>query len=219
MKVTLRPPLLELPETIPKRSVGVHLSGVIRCLAMDMGILNKEQAEELSLTDVRYIVDPVALLRIMIGLAWEDYYLKNVLIKDGVEKHPGEFKVDGIYMTPDGISEEGVESTGVIVTQRTVKKGVRYKRIHELKATYKSTKTVGESVEELQKQWLWMAQIKGYCHATDTNLASLHVLYLCGDYKMPIRPVMRVYDLEFTSQEIQENWSLMIEGRDYYGEE
>jgi hypothetical protein len=152
----------------------------------------------------------------MIGLAWEDWYLKNVLVLDGVEKHPGEFKLDGIYMSPDGLSEEGVESTDTIVTQRSKKQGVTYVRVHELKATYKSTNTVGETVEELQKQWMWMTQIKGYCNAAGSNHASLHVLFLCGNYKMPIRPVLRVYDLEFTNQELAETWELIVEGRDHY---
>jgi hypothetical protein len=217
MKVTLRPPTLELPESLG-RTKGTHLSSVIRCLATDMGILNNEQAEELNLMDVKYVVDPVALLRIMIGLAWEDWYLKNVLVLDGVEKHPGEFKLDSIYMTPDGLSEEGVDSVDTFLTQRTSKNDVKYVRVHELKATYKSTRTVGETVQELQKQWMWMAQIKGYCHAAGTNYASLHVLFLCGNYRMPIRPVLRVYELEFTSAELQENWDIIVEGRDYYGE-
>jgi hypothetical protein len=182
-----------------------------------MGILTNDQAEELSLMDVRYVLDPVALLRIMIGLAWEDWYLKNVLVLDGIEKHPGEFKLDGIYMTPDGLSEEGVESASTILTQRAPKRGRMLVRVHELKATYKSTNTVGETVEELRKQWMWMAQIMGYCLAAATNLASLHVLFLCGNYKMPIRPVLRVYDLEFTEQELEENWAMIVEGKQYYG--
>lgn len=212
MKVNIIPGTLELPRDYV-RSEGVHLSGIIRCIAMETGILTQEQAEELSLVDVRHIMDPVALLRISMGLAWEEFYIGKVLSLEGVTKHPGEMLVDGVYMTPDG------ESLDVIITQRT-SRGVtksKGKRIHEIKCTYKSTNTVGETEEDLHKQWLWMSQLKGYCRAAKTLYAKLHVLFVCGDYKFPISPQLKVYEIEFSEQELEENWQLMVEAKNYYG--
>lgn len=207
MIVTETPGTLELPRDYT-RSPGVHLSSIIRCLAIDMGILTDEQAEELQLVDVRHILDPVALLRISIGLAWEEWYIGKVLSQEGVTKHPGEMYVDGVYMTPDG------ESLDVIITERGEENVLR---IHEVKATYKSTNTVGSTAEALQKQWMWMAQLMGYCHAAKTRHAKLHVLFVDGNYRMPMKPKLTVFEIEFTDKDIKDNWTLIQEGKEHYG--
>lgn len=231
MRVTSVPANLILPPSAVPRSHGIHVSGIIRCIATEMGLLKAEYVEELSLTDVREIRDPVALLRISIGLAWEEYYIRSVLSQtDGVEDHPGEMQVDGIYMTCDG------ESVDVIITEPFANLGrgvgpafpkaggelpsvygIRYVqnsqpivKIHEVKATYKSTKTVGA----LEQQWMWMSQVKAYCKGKDTLHAKMHVLFLCGDYTFPITPQLRCWDILFTQQEIDANWDLLRSYRD-----
>lgn len=191
-------PLRLPPPKIP-RSVGVHASGVIRCIATEQGILKSEWAEELSLTDMREITDETAILRICIGLAWEQFYIPEVLGPTlGVEDHPGEMYVNGIYMTHDG------ESVDTIIAGDSPK----YSRIlHEVKATYKSTKTVGD----LKSQWMWMAQIQAYCKGMGIRHAMMHVLFLCGDYTFPIKPKRRAWWIEFSQEEIDTNWELLVD--------
>lgn len=111
----------------------------------------------------------------------------------GVVDHPGEMEVDGIYMSPDG------ESIATVFMDKAISV------IHECKATYKSTKTVGD----LTKQWMWLAQIMAYCKGANTTTAMLHVLFLCGDYKFPITPQLRCWKIEFTQDEIDTNWELL----------
>src|SRR5689334_19874452 len=127
VEVTLR-----IPPQINPRSEGVHVSSLIKAIACEQGILKPEWAEDLSLTDVREITDPVAVLRINIGLAWEAHYIPLV---GNIVDHPGEMQVDGIYMTHDG------ESVDVIITPKGAKH-VHF--VDEVKATYKSTRTVGD---------------------------------------------------------------------------
>lgn len=208
----------EYPIFLPEshgRSEGIHVSGIIRCIATEAGILTPDTAEELSLCDVRQITDPVAILRISIGLAIEQYYIPEILAQYGVLDHPGEMKYQGVYMTHDG------EDLSVIITLREPAYKVR---IHEVKATYKSTRTVAD----LASQWMWLAQMKAYCIARGTNVAVMHVWFMCGDYKFPIRPVREVWELEFTDAELDDNWTLLrqykeerlvIEGRDNDGME
>lgn len=200
MKVTeIEVPLFLPPPHVP-RTAGVHVSNIIRCIATEQGILKPEWAEDLSLSDVREITDPEAILRISIGLAWEDWYIPQILGPLlGVVDHPGEEEVDGVYCTHDG------ESLSVIITDK------HYLTVHEVKATYKSTRTVGD----LSEQWMWLTQIKAYCKAKRTRFAILHVLFLCGDYKYPIKPQLRHWQLEFEQSEIDDNWSLL---RDYLDE-
>jgi len=200
---------ISIPLTLPPpkvaRSKGVHLSAIIRCIAIEMGILKPEWIEESSLADSRTITDPTAVLRILIGLAWDQLYIPEILSHEGVLDHPDEMCLDDVYMSPDG------ESISVIITPTTaVGDRTRHIVIHEVKATYKSTKTVGD----LTSQWMWLAQIKGYCKGAKTTFAVLHVLFLCGDYSYPITPVNKVWELEFTQKEIDENWDLMRDYRD-----
>lgn len=192
---------LHLPDSKTPRSPGTHVSNIIRCIATESGILKPEWAEELSLTDIREITDPVAILRINIGLAWESHYIP--MLPDVVD-HPGEMELDGIYLTHDG------ESVSVIITLSDSKREMVLV-CHEVKATYKSTKTVGD----LSTQWMWMAQLKAYCKSMSTRHGMLHCLFLCGDYTYPIKPMLKCWQVEFEQEEIDSNWNLMRDYRDY----
>ena len=187
------------PSRLP-RSEGVHVSSIIRCIATESGILRPEWAEELSLSDARSITDPVAILRISMGLAWEEWYIPTVLGPlYGAVDHPGEMEYDGVYLTHDA------ESLSVIITD---KENPLAEVIHEVKLTYKSTNTVGT---DIASQWMWISQIKAYCKAKGTRFAMLHVLFVCGDYTYPIKPILKCWQIEFTQQEIDDNWDLLFD--------
>ena len=188
-----------LPKSSTSRGKGVHASGIIRAIAIEMGILKSDHAEEPSLADQRVIDDEVAIIRMSIGLAWEEFYIGKVLSELGVVKHPGEMSLDNVSMNPDGESVEKWQRHGKTVHI-----------IHEVKATYKSVNTVGD----LTKEWLWLTQLKCYCKAAKTNYGRLHALFLCGDYRFPIRPVPKVWDIEFSKKELDDNWALMTDYRD-----
>ena len=191
---------LFLPESDEPRSPGVHLSSIIRRIAIQEGILTTDEEESMGLlSDHREITDPVAILRISIGLAWEQYYIPRILgpALDVVD-HPGEMLVDGIYMTPDG------ESVGIVHVEKRGKK--RHDSIvHEIKATYKTAR------KDIRKQWMWIAQMRSYCRAKGTCHAMLHVLFICGDYSRPIKPMLRTFVFEFTQEELDSTWDLMLE--------
>lgn len=191
-----------MPVNGAPRSEGVHLSRIIRNIAVENGVLKKEWVEDLSLVEAGgdaaetwwNNLDDASRLRMSIGLAWEEWYVTQL---GNVVFHPGEMQVDGIYMTHDG------ESLDTIMTP----KGPNlHLCLHEVKATYKSTKTVGN----LETQWLWLAQTKGYCKGLNTNIAYLHTLFLCGDYKYPITPQLKVWQIIYTDAEIEDNWDLCV---------
>lgn len=191
-KVRLHLPAPEVP-----RGAGVHASGIIRNIAIEMGILKGDLVEEISLADNRVIDDELAIIRMLIGLAWEEQYIKHILSQEGVVKHPGQMCLDGVFMTPDGESVSVRGKKTVLV-------------IHEVKATYKSTKTVGD----VSREWMWLTQLKCYCKGAKTLHGKLHVLFLCGDYKFPIRPVAKAWDIQFSQKELDDNWELMTAYRD-----
>lgn len=214
-------PLLLPPSRYP-RSPGVHLSGIIRCIATEQGILKPEWAEELSLVDIRTISDPVVIARICMGLAWEEWYIPTQLPQ--VVDHPGETLLDGVYMTKDG------EELVTLILDGSARYALK---LHEVKCTYKSIKTVmgpdwqrwigrrfdtrrHTGIGPLTSQWMWLAQAKGYGKQAGTGLVDLHALYACGDYSWPMRPMAYVHHIEFTQDEMDLNWDLMVGYRDSF---
>lgn len=227
MIVSVEPVIITLPPPRTVRSEGVHVSAIIRCIALETGILAYGIAEELDLLELKgtneaRFADPVVALRICIGLAWEEWYIPQL---PEVVDHPGEMCVAGIYMTHDGEA-----LSAVVMDNRKQHRIV----VHEVKATYKSIRTVGldwESLVEIQKvypnihprdlpigpmrdQWMWLSQVKAYCKGAGTRFAVIHVLFLDGDYSYPLSPALLKYNLEFTQEEIDDNWELLEEYRD-----
>lgn len=190
---SVRLPIAEVP-----RSIGVHLSAIIRSISIRMGFLDRKWCEDLSLSDVSDITDPASILRICIGLAWEKWFVSTL---PDVVDHPGELQVDGIYMTPDG------ESVDVIVTSQGERGKLLETIVHEFKTTYKSTNTVGG----MEEQWMWLTQLKGYCKGLRSVHAKIYILFLCGDYSWPITPLFRAFEIWFEQEEIDETWDLLRE--------
>lgn len=206
------------------RSPGIHQSAIVRNIAIENKILTTDTVEELSLIDSRDILDPVALARIGLGIGWERYYIPEVLSRrHNVLDHPPEIEYDGVFMSMDG------ESVSVIITsldggQTWINHHAAV--VHEVKCTYKSIRTVAgkeyrvcssiELAQYIQGQWMWMAQIKAYCIARKTRFAVLHVLFVCGDYSYPMRPVNLAWQLEFSQEELDSNWELLRDYKDHW---
>jgi hypothetical protein len=198
MLISIESPRMLAPKGAP-RGEGVHVSSVIRNIATLNKILKPEYAESLDLVDRSSeawwdSLDPATQTRMSMGLAWEHYYI-NTQLPEAVHQ-PGEMCVDGIYMNHDGESLETF-----IAETRSVYEMV----LHEVKLTYKSWNTV----RNIQTQWMWLAQMKAYCKALGTLHAWLHVLCVCGDYSYPMSPIVRVFKLQFSKEEITENWDII----------
>lgn len=210
MKTELIPVELTLPESKVPRSPGIHVSSLIRGIALETGYLDAKWAEDHSLIDVRQITDPVSILRICIGLAWEEWFIPQL---PEVADHPGEMQVDGIFMTPDG------ETITTILTLKGQKPTIA---VVEVKATYKSLKTVAPRLvtgdpsdpDDLETQWMWVSQCQSYCKGLGCRVAFIYVLFLCGDYSYPITPILLCWRIEFTQEEIDSKWELIRDYRD-----
>ncbi len=189
---------LTLPPPKAPRSKGIHVSGLIRAIALEVGFLDKKWADDLSLSDAKEITDPASILRMRIGLAWEEHLIPTL---ENVIDHPGEMLLQGVYMTHDGESVDRV----LLST-----KGWELV-VHEVKATYKSTKTAGD----LKTQWLWLTQLKAYCKGLGTRFARIYILFICGDYSYPISPIYKAYEIEFTEEEIEQSWTMLIDYANY----
>lgn len=90
----------------PPRTPGLHLSQILRAMAIHTGTFKNS----VDLGETIANIDPLAVglsgpcMRCINGYAWENWLFTNVL-KNAVHQ-PGEFVLDGIIGTPDGIEED-----------------------------------------------------------------------------------------------------------------
>lgn len=199
MQVEILTPAIAPPLGLP-RTVGIHVSPVIRAIAVQNKALKPEYVESLDLIDRSgqdwwKKIDLVGQTRMLMGLAWERTYIETQL--PTVVWQPGEMCVEGMYMTHDG------ESIETILSELNEEQMVM--ALHEVKLTYKSWNTI----KDIRTQWMWLCQLKAYCKGIGARLAYLHVLCVCGDYSYPIQPIPRVFRLQFTDDEIDENWDIV----------
>lgn len=215
MKVFAEPFQLKLPRD-GTRSVGVHLSQILRSYALMIGVLDKKFDTPLDDTNSAMAI---------IGIAWEDHLAKHQM--PGVEFHPGELSLDGIAMSPDGISietdEEYVRLVGIEPGSWIV---------HEIKSTRKSSRDFKESLRlKADKVKLWLWQIMGYRHALNSmldpelrnNVAILHCMFLNGNYSKDFDdpesgPTQKKFRLVFSDEELADNWLMITSHRDYMAE-
>jgi hypothetical protein len=188
----------------PPRTSGIHLSSIIRHIALKTGELAKEYGQGPGLTDMIRDLDPIAasscgpIVKASIGFAWEHWMAKCV---HNMNHQPGELIWDGVIGSPDGIEENC--GTG---------DGSNYV-IHEFKATWKS------SAYPITDQWMWMCQCMGYCYMLGRELdepvttAILHPVYLCGDYRANRDPIYKPTVIEFEQQELEINWRLIMDNK------
>lgn len=178
--------------TSTPRTSGVHLSGIIRYLAVSQGIYPPTST---GTTRSRTI-------RRSLGLAWEDWLsLRLSRLYPEFEYHIGEFTLDGIIGTPDAIH---FEPDGSLI-------------LHEIKLTYYTSRK-SSTFLDLQP-WLWQGM--GYLAMLTAAYASpcltciYHPVFLMGDYNrssgpspdyLPVR-------IDFTAEEIMTNWQLMTSNR------
>jgi hypothetical protein len=192
-------------ENDPDRSEGLHVSTLIRELALKMKYLDAQWE------DAELDVPTVSL-----GLAWEEYYSRMIVRRyRNMTFHPGELELDGIAMSPDGISEEDVvipiyDAYGVQVNSAKV----HVTRLHEFKSTKKSCPSSADEIRDDPKYWMWRCQMMAYCHALETQHATLHAFFINGNYPWmrkdnKIGTVNRLFDFIFTPQELQNNWRML----------
>lgn len=176
------------------RSSGIHLSGILRPLAIKLGLFD-ETGETLEQLAVRHSTPGThfgscpPLTRCTVGYAWEEYLFRHL---PRVIAHPFELELDGILGSPDGI-EFPVDGRPPI--------------LHEIKSTYYS---VNKPLDKTT--WLW--QSAGYLRMLSAAFdeqctqAVLHPLHLRGDYRDQF-PLYTPTLVEFEWQEIESYWQMI----------
>ena len=169
------------------RSTGLHVSDLYSSLYKSLDPKRYDHAT------------PPNPYHLALGLAWEQY-LEKKLLQAGVHAtRPPECSVSIkgtlLYYSPDLFIENGVY------------------RLGEIKLTSMS---VSEDLSE-PKFDKWLTQAKLYCHLLDVPRMRFYVLFTAGDYKGNRGPMFRVYDLEFSPQELEENWLMILHHAEHLG--
>lgn len=175
------------------RSAGVHMSGILKPLAISARKLKEtEQLEE-----------EYPLLWAM-GVAWEEFCASFMSEAD---YQPGSICKDGIWMTCDAISVPDTIAGQPNTECRPV--------IEEMKYTTKSMRcsfpelAKAANAKLWQDEWMWLMQGKAYCVGYGAQIVRWHVLYSRGDYKV-FGPRYVRYTCEFTEQELKQAWQMFV---------
>jgi hypothetical protein len=209
MKIYPYPSHLDIRHHGPPRTSGIHLSSIIRHVALKTGVLAKEYGQGPSLNNIIRDTPPEevakngSLMRIIVGYAWE-LWLKRELGRNNPRfiGDPGEVTRDGIIGSPDGL-----ETIPEWIAQAT-KHGTI---VHEIKATWKS------AASPLHDQLMWMQQGMGYLWMLSEELGEpcrvcvYHPIYLDGDYRANRLPIYTPTACEFEQKELEMNWQMILD--------
>lgn len=171
---------LGIGQSYGERNPGLHMSDIYNELF--------KQAEP-----NRFVGGPLQPARLELGLALE------LMIEEGIKKRlraerPGEFMTHmrgtPLYFNPDLLIYNGVM------------------RVGEIKYTSMSCRNTPVKEGDVfdPKFDKYFVQMKGYCYALQTNYARLYAMFSNGDYTRPYVPEFKVWDVDFSDFELEENW-------------
>jgi hypothetical protein len=106
-----------------------------------------------------------------------------------------EVVVDDIAMTPDGFDAEAL-------------------RLEEYKFTwYSMKKWLDPTIRESHFRH-WFEATKGYCRALGVRTVRFYIAFAGGDYswKPGGGPQVRVFDVTYTEEELEDNWDMIRRG-------
>ena len=181
MKIVPIPHNLELGVSTLPRSPGLHMSQIYGDLYQD---LEPKRFVRGGTPDIN---------KMEAGLGLESVLEEG--LKGRLAERPGEFVTDeGIIYSPDLIIFNDVT------------------RLGEIKLTWLSCREVprepGNSLP--QKMDKWLTQMKAYCYHLQTPYARLYAFFVNGTYKHPYTPELLAWDIEFSTQELKENWQMLM---------
>jgi hypothetical protein len=197
MRLTERLELLPvLPESAPTfepRAPGLHLSDIVHdlCTTLDPARFGGRDATAGADDEVEEDLATVPI--IFLGMAFEE---KLDRCLPGVSYRPPPMQYKGIWMSADRVS---FEDAGLVVEE------------------HKLTKMSGAQDVQGPKFAHWFYQLKFYCSGFETTHGRIRACFVNADYRFgktpatePAGRMYRVWDIEFSKQELQDNDSMII---------
>lgn len=182
MKVTPVKLPFKLTTEDPRRGEGLHVSDIYGSLYQQLEP-DRYRSDDAGPPD----------LKMAIGQAWEQY-LERVLVAKGIMcARPGEqVSPEGIKYSPDLLIVNGTDKIG------------------EIKATWLSSK-VGPWSKKFGK---FLTQGMIYAGWSEIPIVQYWVLHMVGEWNFKTKngcdPVLNIWDVEFTAQELKQERSLLL---------
>ncbi len=134
-------------------------------------------------------ITPQVMTLMQLGQAFEDMLIRR-MEKDDPKRYLrlGEIECDGVYLTPDLMD-------------------VIDWAVHEIKLTWKSSRNLDIEGIKFKRYW-W--QLKAYCWAMETCIGRLHVGFIRGNYSEDKIVDYKVWEWEWTKEELEANWKMLI---------
>jgi hypothetical protein len=181
------------------RSRGTHLSEIIQRINKESGRLKEQVIFGRNTYDALDEDDLPACM--FLGFCVESMLVR---MHPWIQRY-GELSSDGIAMSPDGVTFNS--------RRHLLSPHEPVDLLHEIKATWKSSKSL------LEEKVNYLQQMKSYCRALGTNFAILHVFFVVGDYRFGDGggPLLRQYHIEFSPFEIESNWCEILKKKKDFG--
>lgn len=139
-----------------------------------------------------------------IGILFESM-LEEALRRKYATVRPGEIiSTEGIAMSPDGVNPDLIAGEEYKCTWMSCGKGI-----------------VDEYGQPLDRFVHWFIQMKAYAKWLEVNRFLLRVLFVNGNYNRTGKlkdgsvdpesgPTFKTFDIQFSDEEIEENWAMLI---------
>lgn len=170
-----------------RRPSGLHVSGLVRAAY-----------KNLKGTEPKAIEGEQPWVRALAGFLWEralEYAFTEYMQK---ERGTADKQTSCQYMLGDGRAVTGTPD------------GINGEYIEEYKATWRSMRKWSEDPEA--EFWMWLAQVKAYCFMTGRTKARFFIFWVNGDYsyKTGRGPQVTTCEMEFTEEELLDNWRMLL---------
>lgn len=185
------------------RSTGLHLSEIYGRLMAKLQPARFDKSK------------PMNMQRVETGLLFENM-LERALAEKFATVRPGEiFSDEGIAMSPDGINPTLMAGEEYKSTWMSCGKGI-----------CETVIVNGVSCDvPLDKFQHWFIQMMGYAKWLEVRTFMLRVLFINGDCKyvesvnaitgrresMPTGPLFKTYQIQFTDEEVDANWTMLMD--------
>lgn len=189
MKLSTRDvkPVLEriLHKNDGSRSDGVHISTIIRDIAMEM---EPDKYKKHG--------DDIAYERMVGGMGWEDLLFGTLQDMGESVVRIGELKISTVLIN-------SATNSNLFGTPDWY--DLTLGAIHECKCTWKSSSKWDPQYDYTY----WWQQVMAYCYAINCTHATLWVMHVNGDYRGS-GPQLQAHDAQFTQDELDLNISMLV---------
>lgn len=179
------------------RSAGPRTQGVLHLSDIYKRLMMRLQPK-------RFTGGPMNLQRVELGLLFESM-LEEALARKFATTRPGEIvSPEGVYMSPDGVNPDLLAG-------------------EEYKATWMTSRHgIVDEYGQLDTKFVhWGIQMMGYAKWLEVDRFILTVLFVNGNYNRSGKldsgdpdpeagPTFKRYDLRFTEEEIDQNWTMLM---------